>query len=290
MSAAAALTSGSDPNVTATGTAVVVPAPSVAVVPASTGSAIDTKWLGETPDPELKGYVENKGWPNPVELLKGYRNLEKLVGQARIAMPKDENDADGYSKVFDALGRPKAPGDYKLPTPEGADPKFVEAASKVLHEAGLSTKQAQKVATWWNESAATAQKAQAEAVERQSAQDMEQVQKEWGGAYNERVETAKRGIRVFAIDSETATKLETAIGTKAFMEFAYRLGSAVGEHGGAAGLENGGPPSGGALTPAQAIAEIARLKADREWGKKYAQGDAEAKRRMEQLHKWAYPG
>jgi hypothetical protein len=70
----------------------------MAVVPASTGSAIDTKWLGETPDPELKGYVENKGWKDPVELLNGYRNLEKLVGQARIAMPKDENDAEGYAR------------------------------------------------------------------------------------------------------------------------------------------------------------------------------------------------
>jgi hypothetical protein len=135
-----------------------------------------------------------------------------------------------------------------------------------------------------------AAKAQQEAAERQSAQDMEAVQKEWGGAYNERVETAKRGCRIFGIDEATATKLEGAIGTKAFMEFSYRLGSAVGEHGGAAGLENGGVPSGGALTPAQAVAEISRLKADREWGKKYANGDADAKRRMEQLHKWAYPG
>jgi hypothetical protein len=173
--------------------------------------------------------------------------------------------------------------------PEGSPPKFAEEAAKVMHEAGLGAKQAQKLATWWNEQNAVAAKAQQEAAERQSAQDMEAVQKEWGGAYNERVETAKRGMRVFAIDGEAATKLENAMGTKAFMEFAYRLGSAVGEHGGAAGLEGNTVPSGGALTPAQAIAEIARLKADREWGKRYAAGGATEKSRMEQLHKWAYP-
>jgi hypothetical protein len=84
-------------------------------------------------------------------------------------------------------------------------------------------------------------------------------------------------MRIFGIDGDTATKLENAIGTKAFMEFAYRLGSATGEHGGAAGLENAAT-NGSALTPAQALAEIARLKADREWGKAYAKGDAEKSR------------
>lgn len=257
---------------------------------AAAGAANDVTWLGADAPPELKGYVANKGWKDPRELLVGYQNLEKLVGEKRLAVPKDENDVDGHNRLYEALGRPKSPAEYKLPVPEqGSDPTLVKAAGDTFHALGLNTKQAHGIAKMWNEYAANSAKAAEERYQVDSAQAMQKLEATWGGAFKERTETASRALRQFGLTADHADKLERSLGTEFFMDFMWRVGHALGEHGGAAGLE-GGAPGMGALTPDQAKAEIARLKGDREWAKAYANGDAEKKKRMEVLHKWAFPG
>src|SRR5437868_12698655 len=146
MSGAAALTDGgtgaaASPNPAGT---TVAPA-TTAVTPSSdAGSgAVDLKWLGDAAPEDVRGYVGNKGWRNPNDVIDGYRNLEKLVGSHRLALPKDENDAEGWNKTYDALGRPKTPAEYKI---DGGDPAFTKVASDWMHKAGLNTRQAQALA------------------------------------------------------------------------------------------------------------------------------------------------
>lgn len=248
-------------------------------------SANDVTWLGADAAPELVGYVQNKGWKGPRDVLDSYRGMEKLVGEKRIALPKDEKDEAGWNGLYDSLGRPKTPDEYKLPVPEGQDPKLAKHFSGVFHKAGLNAKQAQAITTEWNQLAAAAAKEQEAALVGRQEREMEAVKTEWGGAFNERVEIAKRGMRTFGIDGETATKLESTMGTKWLMDFAHRIGHALTEH----KAEGEGALKGGALTPQQALAEIERLKKDVEWGKKYVAGDVEARARMAQLHSWAHP-
>lgn len=297
MTAAAVIAgTGEGASAASTGTSAVVPPATTTVAPAD-GSAgtqpapgsVDLTWLGNDAPDELKGYVQNKGWKGAREVLDGYRNLEKVVGQARLAMPKDENDAEGYGKVYDALGRPKTSADYKLPVPEGADPAFAKAASDVFHKAGLSSKQAGDVAKWWNETNTAAVKAAEERYQADSAAAMQKLEASWGGAYKERVETASRAARQFGIDGDMADKMERSLGTERFMDLMYRMGHAISEHGGGAGLDQPGSGSS-TLTPEQAKAEIQRLGKDPEWSKKYVNGGAAETARMAQLHKWAYPG
>jgi hypothetical protein len=254
--------------------------------PTPTGTAPDVKWLGETPDPIAVGYVQTKGWKDPGQLLDSYRNLEKLVGENRIAVPKDEKDEAAWAKLYDSMGRPKSAAEYKLPVPEGQDGKFATVAADVFHKAGLSAKQAQSIASWWNETTVKAEAEQKQARETKQAQEVDQVKTEWGGAYGERLAIAQRGMRTFGIDGDTATKLEETMGSKWLMDFTYRIGHALTEHQAAGG---DGATTPGALTPQQAMAEISRLKTDTEWSKKYLNKDATAVARMEQLHKWAYP-
>jgi hypothetical protein len=298
MTAAAVLT-GAAPAAAAppaSGASAVV-APATVVVTPTDGSAgaqpapgsVDLAWLGADAPDDLKGYVQTKGWKGAREVLDGYRNLEKVVGQARLAMPKDENDVDGYAKVYDALGRPKSAAEYKLPVPEGADPTFAKAASDVFHKAGLSTKQAGDIGKWWNETAAAAEKAAEEKYQVDSAQAMQKLEASWGGAYKERLETASRAARQFAIDADMADRMERSLGTEKFMDLMYRMGHAISEHGGAAGLDQPGAGSH-MLTPEQAKTEIKRLQADPEWSKKYINGGALERQRMESLHKMAFPG
>lgn len=250
---------------------------------------IDTKWLGENVPDDVKGYVQNKGWKDAMAVVESTRNLEKLVGEKRIALPKDENDAEGYGKLYEALGRPKSAAEYKLPVPEGGDPKLATWASNLFHKAGLSTKQATAIATEWNATQAQAAKDAETAHATKAATEIEQLKGKWGGAYTEREEVAKRAVRTFGADSALLDQLEKSVmGSAGLMEFFYRVGHALGEHG-AQGMGDGKQPAAGALTPEQAKEEIGRLKADTEWAKKYAAGGAEEKKRMALLHAWAYP-
>jgi hypothetical protein len=273
----------------ASGAGTVVEPGSVAVVPvAGEGGAPDTKWLGDTAAEDVRGYASNKGWKGPLDVVDGYRNLEKLVGAHRLALPKDENDADGWNKTYDALGRPKTAAEYKIETPAGGDGVFTKTAADWMHKAGLNTRQAQALAKSWNEHFAASEKAAEERYATDSGQAMEKLKETWGGAYNERIETAKRAARTFGIDQTMADRMERGLGTSGFMDLMWRIGHALGEHKGDAGLGDTRPGSG-ALTPEQAKGEIERLKGDREWSKSYANGDAEKRKRMDQLHAWAFP-
>ena len=47
-----------------------------------------------------------KGWRGPADMLTSYRALEKMLGSEKLPLPRDEQDRDGYERVYKALGRP----------------------------------------------------------------------------------------------------------------------------------------------------------------------------------------
>jgi hypothetical protein len=278
------------------GTPPIIAPTNVQVTPAPGGGgaqppANDYSWLGAEAPEELRGYVTTKGFKDARTLAESYQNLEKSLGAHRLALPKDEKDDAGWGKVYDAMGRPKTAAEYKLPVPQGADPKFAAAAAEVLHKAGLNTKQATAIATWWNEAQGNAVKLEAEARAGESQKQETELRAHWGGAWDQNLATAKRAAALFGIDPAAMDKLDGALGTRGTLELLHRIGGAISEHGGGAGLEgsNGGAPQGSGMTPEQAKAEITQKRGDAAWAKKLLDGEAEAKARWDLLHKWAYP-
>jgi len=98
--------------------------------PTSTGT-----WIDSIEDSELKGYVSNKGWSDPAELAKGYQNLEKLLGSEKMPMPKGPEDAEGWNRVYDKLGRPESPDGYGIKAPDGGwDARSLRAALRGVRD------------------------------------------------------------------------------------------------------------------------------------------------------------
>jgi hypothetical protein len=248
--------------------------------PTSTGN-----WYDNITDADLKGYAQNKGWKDPVEVLNGYRNLEKLVGQDKIPMPKDPNDAEGWGRVYDALGRPKSAEDYKLPVPEGDTGEFAKAAASKFHELGISERQANALAEWWNQT----QSGQIEQMNSQRAAkadaDIRALTQEWGNAYEENVELGRRAAREFGLNQEKLSAIENAMGTKEMMMLLSRVGRGLTEH----NFEGGRSTGGFGMTPEAARSRIADLRADPTYSTKYLNGDADAKQEMARLMALAYP-
>jgi hypothetical protein len=233
--------------------------------------------------------VQTKGWKGPNDALTSYANLEKLIGTPaeRVLKLPEKSDAPEWSQIYDRLGRPSKPEEYKLPVPEGQSDAFAKEVAPVLHEAGLSRTQAEKLATWWNAKQAGVAAEQQQAQQAAAAADADKLKGDWGAAYDQNLQTAKSAAAQFGVSAEQVNALESVMGFKGTIEFFHKIGSKIGEAGFVSGEAGGGM---GALTPEQAKHEISQLRSDTDWAKRYIGGDKEARDQMERLQKFAAPG
>lgn len=242
-------------------------------------------------DEMTRGYVEQKGFKDPAAVVNSYQNLEKLMGHERagrtMVLPKDDQDTETLGKIYDRLGRPAAPEDYKLPVPEGDQGEFAKIAASKFHELGLSSKQGQALAEWFNGHGSELQKQQEAQFERQRDEDFSKLEQEWGDQFNVRAEVARRAMREAGLTPEEGAMLERTLGVhKAAKAFEF-FGKMFSEHGGK-GFDNSG---GGkfSTTPEEAKARINSLTQDKAWQQRYFSGDADARAEMDRLQKTAYP-
>lgn len=253
--------------------------------PAPTGG--EQPWYSTIQDESIRGYAELKGWKDPSAAIDSYRNLEKLRGVPEhelLRMPK-EGDQDAWGQFYSRLGRPETPDAYELPVPDGDDGAFAGEAAKWMHEAGLSKSQAHKLAEM-NNQFITAQVTQYEAnLAAQQDREMGELKTEWGSAYDQNVEIARRGAKQFGMAEKMLDNIEEAIGTKAMLSLFHNIGSKIGEH----QFKTGEGDGGFILSPAAAKERIAQLNGDREWANKYLSGGQKEKSEMERLMRQAYP-
>lgn len=242
-------------------------------------------WYDNFEDGELKGYVQNKGWKDPSELAVGYKNLEKLLGGEKLPMPKGADDAEGWGRVYDALGRPKTAEEYKLPLPTGDDGGFAKVASGWMHEAGLNQKQAETIAAKWNEYMQTAMGEQTQQSVQKVEQDITALKGEWGQAWDENIALGSRAAKTFGLDSDKLTAIEGAIGTGEMLKLMAKIGRGLTEH----NFEGGNTTQGFGMTPAAAKERITALRNDSEWATKYMNGNADAQAEMKRLMTIAFP-
>jgi hypothetical protein len=232
-------------------------------------------WYANFSDPDLRGWTELKKYESPEAAMKSAREAEKLIGVPkdqlmRIPQPNAEGVAD-MSPVYDRLGRPKTPEEYRIPTVEGGE-EFAKTMAPLLHRVGMNQAQVDELATGWNAYMKAAVDAQnnAQALEEQA--DLTKLRQEWPGqTFTEREELGRRYARQIVApalnitnDSELAEVLgsiEDAIGTAKFLKIMAKAGESLGEGRFVAG--RGNPTFG--MTPEAARARMKELRSDREW-------------------------
>lgn len=247
---------------------------------------------------QLGELVKAKGWKGPADALLSYQNLEKVFGADKagrtILAPKGDDDADGWNAVYNRLGRPESADRYELPVPEGDDGSFAQAAAPVLHELGLTTKQARGLAEWWNKASSARIEAADESFSKQSETEYAALRGEWGAAAAQNEELAKRAVLKFSkeagIDEATFDAMERAIGTAKVMKLFHAIGAQFSE----SAFVSSDTPAAGALTPAQARNKQAAMFADKEFMARYLNPDERVRQsaieEMMRLTRMANPG
>lgn len=246
------------------------------------GAAGDVSWLDSIDDPELAGWAKNKAFPSVKDALASARNLELLLGRDKVPLPKDENDKEGWDRVHKALGRPDEPAGYGLDKIKDASPEFAAAASDTFHKLGLSAKQGEALASFWQEATAKAIEGEKAEFEARSRADMADLHKEWGSTFDAQAEQARRAARQFGIDKEAMGKIEAALGTKPMMTLLAKIGGGLTEDP-FEGSESGA--GGFGMSVDQARAKLNGLMQDKEYSKAYIAGDSAKRAEVERLNR-----
>ena len=238
--------------------------------------------------PELSEFVGKKGWKDASSLVNSYRELEKMIGGEKIPVPKDANDKAAWDVVLKRLGRPDAADGYGISKREGADPEFAKFAEGMFHEIGLPVHMAQAIADKFAKFGADSQAAQEERYAQSVAADLEELRSlnGWGPAYEAKSAAVHAAMDAFKIDSDTVTKIERSLGTKATANLFASIGEKMGEARQVT-PEGTRSSSDAFMTPALALEKIRVLKSDRDWTAKYMAGDLSAVQELAQLQKIA---
>lgn len=239
--------------------------------------------------PDLRGYVETKGFPADAKgleaLANSYRNLETHFGvpaERLLKLPKDESDKENWDKIYNRLGRPEKADGYELPIPTGADDAYSKFISAAMHELGITKKQAQALATKQNEFAAAEANKASDAYQATIEQQDGELHSRWGEAYDKNVHIARGAFSSLGIKLEAVDALEKAIGFSGVMEFFYNIGSKIGEDKYVSA--NGASGFADKLSPDAAQSRLNAIRNDPALAQKYISGDAALRAEMDNLH------
>lgn len=253
------------------------------------GNAPESPWYGNQ---ELSGYIENKGWKEASQVVEGYQNLEKLLGDKANAMimPK-EGDEQAWGEFYNRLGRPAESGEYKFTETEGGDENLTNWFRETAHKQGLSQQQAAAMYDAWNEFAQAGNDEMAQQAELRATNELNDLKKAWGNEFDANIQAGQRAASRFGFSSEEMTGMENTVGTKALLERFAQIGRALGEdsfEGGSGGRDGFG------LTPAAAQQQIKELQMDQNFQAAYLDtanpGHKAAKEKYTNLFNAAYPG
>jgi hypothetical protein len=251
--------------------------------------AQEQAWYSGLPE-DARGLVEVKGWKGPEDAIQSYVNLEKMLGADKagrgLVMPKEDAEASEWGQFYDKLGRPASPDQYNLPIPQGDTGEFAKVAANKFHELGITAKQAESLAEWWNNNSQQMQQAQINQQMQNAEMELQVLQSEWGKEYDQNIEAARRATREFGVQEQVLQKIEDAIGTREMLKLFANVGKGLGE----AQFVEGSRQGGLGMSPEAARVRLGQLKGDKEWSAKYLSGNADAKAEMERLMRLAYPG
>ena len=237
-------------------------------------------------DEQQRGFIDNKGWAGPADMLESYRNLESFVGAKAgdkgIVLPESMDDAEGWNEVFAKLGRPEKADGYQYAFPDGHDPEFAGWVKETFHAAGLSDQQLKTVADKYVEMESRLMEQRVEGFKTQAAQAVDRLRMDWGQAFQQNLHLAGRAVSTLGIDDDARAAIEEALGSERFAKTFLQIGQALCKEDSA---PEGEHDSRFALSPAAAQERLSERMADESFVKRYLNGESTALAEMERLHK-----
>lgn len=215
-----------------------------------------------------------------IDALKAGDQFKGVDLSKMVAVPGEDAKPEDVMAVYDKLGRPAKPEEYGLQAPEGQDPSFLNSMLPLIHNAGLTKRQATALVNGWNEHMA---QANTKAIEDYN-KAMAELKTEWGANYDANILEAKRAAAELGVPKEDLVKLENSVtGSKGLWKLFYNIAKRTSD----GTIKGGSSATGTAVNlsdPAQAAAKLKELMADKAFADKIVKNDPEAVKMFNDLH------
>lgn len=242
----------------------------------------DTDWRSSLPD-ELKTAKPLQSIKSVEDLAKGFVNAQSVIGRRFEDLTPEQ-----LSEYYGALGRPESPEDYKFEAPEGREinTELESWFRNQAFEGGLTKAAAEKLFNDFTAMEAETLAQREQMVELQMQEQQKQLQKDFGPAYDERVNLANRALREFGGDEAIAAITESGLQNHpALVKLLANAGETLAEGNFTSGQKTGKF----GMTSEEASEQISKLRADPEFSKHYMDPSSskhkEAASKLEELYK-----
>ncbi len=262
--------------------------PAAAPPPPSAPAPQASEWTAGLND-ELKGYVQNKGFKAPQDVLESYRNFEKLHGvpqERLLKLPEDMTGPEGR-QVWERLGAPKESKEYGLKPTDGKPDPMADWAENTFFKLNMPKGMAANLMKEFGSYAEAQRAAQTEQQKNAQTTALNELKTKWGTAFDQNVNMVTQGAIALGMSNDEVAALGSAIGPAKASELLLKLATATGEH---SFVTGGGPGGNRVLAPDQAKAKINDLISDKEFSKRLGAREPAAVREWDQAHAMAYPG
>lgn len=239
-------------------------------------------WKDSLPD-DLKS-AASLGTINSIEdLAKSYVNAQSTIGK-RIENMTDEERL----KYFPPQGRPETIDGYELSIPEGLEVKqeLQDWFKQKSHDLNLPAEAATTLFKDYLEMTSETVREQSQLAEIKAQENVAELKRDFGPAYDERVAMANRALTQFGGDAAIEAIQQAGLQSNpAIVKMLAEAGKSLSE----GKLVDSGNKGKFGVTSAEAGAKIAELRQDRDFMKAYTSpmdpGHGAAKQRMSDLYK-----
>ena len=164
-------------------------------------------------DPSLKVFIKDNKL-NYANLVKSYVHAQKKMGDKGVRLPDNHSTEEDWNNFYNML-RPSEMDKYELKNslPEGTplDENMFNGFRENAHKLGLSTKQAQTMLDWYNETTNSVQSQAKETQEANYAREVKGLREEWGEGFDKEMNLAQRAIKEFADEKDVEFLKESGL-------------------------------------------------------------------------------
>lgn len=244
---------------------------------------------------DIRGHASLKDIKDLAGLAKAFVDTKSMVGADKLVIPAKDAPKEQWDAYWTKLGRPESPDKYELAQeglPQGIDvpPEMLTAYFGKAHELGMSKQQVAGIHRWMLEHLKATETALGESAATEASEAVAALKKEFGSAYEQRLNLARNAVQEFGGDELKGFLEETGLGNDPRLVKAFaKIGQAIGsdEILGLGGRANFG------TSPDEAQRKIAEKMRDPAFQKaymeEYSPGHMEAVAEMHALFKAAYP-
>lgn len=142
---------------------------------------------------EYRGEKSLSNFKDMNDFVKSYLSAQKIVGADKIPVPNKFATEDDWKAVFNKLGAPEKPEDYKYNFKEGeVDQELLSTFNQQAHKLGLLPQQAESLIKFYNDmNEGSSVQAEEKAAETRLHTENE-LKREFGPQYAKRLDQAKR--------------------------------------------------------------------------------------------------